>query len=176
MERREKTGEGSQACNPQKAMKKGILLTEVLIYLAMFTLVLNFVFAVYYRQEEFIRRSRTYSENLREMLLFQNFFTSDVNNSLEMPDSYMEVQASETTLLLKQENRLVIYRFEKKPGLLTRQVENGKGKRSNREWKVYCARFERDNKMAKSFVKPGFKGRLFEPGEFIMAAGMRNGR
>ncbi len=157
--------------------KNGYTLIEVLVYIAIFAVTINFVFQLYYTGNRMVSRGREYSDALNSVQVFLNGFKKDVRNSSGKVPSFGDFQNSEETLILQLDDRVIIYTFNRKKEMLEKLNIQGGTTRRTGDWQFADVEFLCNPEPPETIIvrfRPTVKGRLFKNTNFSLFTGVRN--
>ena len=157
--------------------KNGYTLIEVLVYIAIFAVTINFVFQLYYTGHRMVSRGREYSDALNSAQVFLNGFKKDVRNSSGTVPSFRDFQNSEETLILRLDDRVIIYTFNRKKNTLERLTTQGGTICRTGDWQFTDVGFLCNSESPETIIvrfRPTVKGRLFKNTSLSLLTGVRN--
>ncbi len=153
-----------------KKVKKGFTLTEVLIYVGLLAIFLNFVFQIYYTEEKIIKKSKSYSIKIHDIFGLKNIFLEDIRSSSKV--KIFQKNSDEKIMVLTQFLRKVYYIFDRKNSEILRKV-NG---HITGRWSVKNVKIKKENNIVKLYFEPFINTRIFKNEGILLQAGLRNGK
>ena len=159
-------------------LRNGFTLMELLVYIGLLAIILNFIFLIYYNSNKIIIRSTEYSENMSEMQLFINCFQKDVRNASKRLPAFEKFKNSDHTLILQLPDTIIIYDYNERKNVLKKTgIIRGKIIKKGK-WNFSSVHFTNSScpdEIVKARFTPAIKGKFFKSEDIFLFLRMRNG-
>ena len=147
-------------------MKKGYTLTEVLVCIALLGIVLNFIFEIYYQNENIIRKGKKYSESLVDVINFKKDFQKDLKSGEILR---IDNNENEKLFMIKNDKNEIIYFY--KDGYLEKKIGNN----TNRRWEFSTFDFKVEDNFVFVYLNPfSSKNKFSKNDNFFFLIGIKN--
>jgi prepilin-type N-terminal cleavage/methylation domain-containing protein len=158
--------------------KHGFTLVEMLVYIAVLTIALNFIYQIYYDSSSILKQGNERADYQSGTESFIEEFRRDVRNAQEVLLEYENLRSCESTLILRETQSIVVYSFDRSDSTLWKlNIQNGTTSRVGR-WNFSFVRFGHDAAfpdMVQVYAGMTKRRSVFKSGEIFLCAGKRNG-
>jgi len=157
--------------------KTGFTLIEMLVYIAILIITLNFVFQIYYGSFGIIKRSNVYAEYLEDVQCFSDIFASDVRNASKILPDFKDFKTSRDTLVLMNPDSVMVYKFYREKKVIIKLNICDENITRQGQWFFSNVRFVYDVSspdVIRVYVLPDNDGKIFKNREFFLCVRNRN--